>query len=70
MKELSLKQMSLTSGGDECDKLGGFAIGLTTGLVILGVASGGLGFFVGAGLATYFGATGALLCQMGSNLNS
>ena len=67
MKELSIDQMEMITGGKiDCDAVAGFTVGLTIGLALgaLAVSTGGLGLIVGAGLTGYFGTIGTLGCMM------
>lgn len=66
MKELSIEQLEMVSGGKDCEDVAVFAITVTGVLAIgaLTATTGGLGLGVAAGLSGYFGTMGVLLCGM------
>lgn len=66
MKTLSLEKMEHLDGGVECSTIGGATVGLMVGFAALGVATGGIGFAVAAGLSGYFGTTALLACGLGA----
>ncbi|RZK59208.1 MAG: hypothetical protein EOO91_05805 [Pedobacter sp.] len=65
MKTLNLKEMEAIEGGNvtTCHASGALVAGAIV-FGAIGIATGGLGFAVGAGLSAYFGATTGLICAM------
>jgi bacteriocin-like protein len=65
MKELTDDQLELIVGGKvNCESYAGLAAGATVSFLIIGAATGGLGFVVAGGLTGYFGTIGVLGCFM------
>lgn len=64
MKELSIEKMEMVSGGMDCETGAGLSYGAAASLLIIGAATGGVGFLVAGGLTAYFGTIGTLACAM------
>lgn len=64
MKRLSIEKSEQIVGGRDCSSVGGFTVGLVVGFTAFGIATGGVGFAVAAGLSGYFGTMGVLACAM------